>query len=148
MRGAASSEVNEEMPERLRSIASRLRRLVADRRRAPRHKVRLSVLVSLLDASGTQPANVSGHTRDVSEDGLALILPIIRVGDRYLVGDAATLRITLRLPDANVRLYGTPVRYERLDETQQQDRGFLVGIRLEQSSDHTLLVDYLKTLEK
>jgi hypothetical protein len=139
------------MPEHLRSIASRLRRLVADRRRAPRYNVRLSALVSLLDAaSGAQPANASGHTRDVSEDGLAIILPNIRVGERYLVGDAVTLRITLKLPDANVRLYGKPVRYERLDEDQQQDRGFLIGIRLDEISDRdrALLFDYLKTLKK
>jgi hypothetical protein len=136
------------MPERLRSIASRLRQLVADRRRAPRYKVRLPALVSLFDASGARPANVSGHTHDVSEDGLAVVLPSIRIGERYLVGDAVTLRVTLRLPDRNVRLYGTPVRYERLDESQNRDKGFLVGIRLDQTSDHALLVDYLKTLKK
>jgi hypothetical protein len=136
------------MPERLRSIASRLRELVADRRRAPRHRVRLPALVALLDASGAQPANVSGHTRDVSEDGVALVLPGIRVGDRYLVGDTVSLRVTLRLPDKNVRLYGKPVRYERLDEPQHEDKGFMIGVRLDQTSDHALLVEYLKTLKK
>jgi hypothetical protein len=113
--------------------------------------VRLPVIASLLDAaSNSQPANVAGHTRDVSEDGLAVVLPNIRVGERYLVGDAVTLRITLKLPDANVRLYGKPVRYERLDEDQQQDRGFLIGIRLDEISDRdrALLFDYLKTLKK
>ena len=137
------------MPERLRSIASRLRQLVADRRRAPRHKVRLPALVSLFDASGAQPANVSGHTHDVSEDGLAVVLPSIRIGDRYLVGDAVTLRVTLRLPDKNVRLYGTPVRYERLEEGQP-DAGFVIGIRLTETDerDRALLADYQKTLKK
>ena len=138
------------MPERLRSIASRLRQFVADRRRAPRYKVRLPVLVSLLDAaSNAQPANASGHTRDVSEDGLAVMLPNIRVGERYLVGDAVTLRITLKLPDASVRLYCTPVRYERLEEGQP-DPGFIIGIRLDEASDRdrALLYDYLKTLKK
>ena len=138
------------MPERLRSIASRLRQFVADRRRAPRYKVRLPVLVSLLDAaSSAQPANASGHTRDVSEDGLAVILPNIRIGDRYLVGDAVKLRITLKLPDSQVRIYGTPVRYERLEEGQP-DTGFLIGIRLDEAPerDLALLYDYLKTLKK
>jgi hypothetical protein len=136
------------MPERLRSIASRLREFVADRRRAPRHRVRLPAVVSLLDPTGAQPASVSGHTRDVSGDGVALVLPSIRVGDRYLVGDAVKLRVTLRLPDANVRLYGNPVRYQRLDEEGHEDKGFLIGVRLDESSDHALLVEYLKTLKK
>lgn len=138
------------MPERLRSIASRLRQFVADRRRAPRFKVRLPVFVSLLDAaSGAQPATANGHTRDVSEDGLAVVLPAIRIGDRYLVGDSVTLRVTLKLPEASARLYGTPVRYERLEEGQT-DAGFVIGIRLTETDerDRVLLADYLKTLKK
>jgi len=138
------------MPELIRTIASRLRQFVADRRRAPRHNVRLPVVVSLLDAaSNSQPASAAGHTHDVSEDGLAVVLPNIRVGERYLVGDAVTLRVTLKLPDASVRLYGTPVRYERLEEGQP-DPGFIIGIRLDEASEHdrALLYDYLKTLKK
>jgi hypothetical protein len=137
------------MPELLRSIVSRMREFVSDRRRAPRHKVRLPVLVSLLDAdAGAQPANVSGHTRDVSEDGLAVILPNIRVGSRYLVGDEVTLRVTVKLNETSARLYGKPVRHEKLDEEQHADKGFLIGIRLDVSADHALLVEYLKTLKK
>ncbi|MDT7687290.1 MAG: hypothetical protein QOJ70_1858 [Acidobacteriota bacterium] len=139
------------MPELLRSIASRLRVFVGNRRRAPRHSVRLPVFVSLLDATPGAPpsAGVAGHTRDVSEGGLAVLLPGIRVGERYLVGDGVTLRLTLKLPGAaTARLYGTPVRYERLDEEGQTDSVFLVGLRLDESGDRALLTDYLKSLEK
>jgi hypothetical protein len=136
------------MPELIRSIASRMREFVGNRRRAPRQRVSLPVFVSLLDAaSGSSPAAVAGHTLDVSESGLGLVLPGIRVGDRYLVGDGVTLRITLKLPDASARLYGTPVRYERLEEGQP-DAGFLVGVRLTEESDRALLADYLKSLKK
>src|SRR5918997_3290708 len=104
----------EEMPELLRTIASRLRELVGNRRRAPRRKVRLAVFVSLLDATpGAPPAGgVAGHTRDASESGLGVVLPVIRLGGRYLVGGGVTLRLTLKLGEQNARLYGTPVRYE------------------------------------
>src|SRR4051812_18663495 len=104
------------MPEHLRKIASRLREFVADRRRAPRHRVSLPVSVSLLDAEASaEPVLVQGHTREVREEGVGLILPNIRVGGRYLVGASVTLRVTLKLPDAYARLYGTPVRHEKLD---------------------------------
>ena len=136
------------MPERLRTIASRLRELVGNRRRAPRYKMRLPVFVSLLDtATGDAPAGVTGHTRDVSESGLAVILPAIRVGGRYLAGDGVTLRLTLKLPDVSARLYGTPVRYERLEDGQP-DAGFLVGIHLNDDGDRALLSAYLKSLKK
>ena len=138
------------MPEQLRKIASRLRELIADRRRSPRYRVSLPVTVSLLDAEASaEPALAQGSTRDVSADGLGVILPNIRVGGRYLVGDSVTLRVTLKLPDAYARLYGTPVRYEKLDAAGPE-RGFLVGIRLTDTSgrDHALLVDYIKSFGK
>ncbi len=137
------------MPELLRTIASRLRELMSNRRRAPRYRVRLSVFVSVLDsAQGAAPAGVAGHTRDVSDGGLAVVLPAIRVGDRYLAGDGTMLRLTLKLPDASARLYGTTVRYERLEGDGQTDAGFLVGIHLNEDGDRALLAEYLKSLKK
>ncbi|HVF67170.1 MAG TPA: PilZ domain-containing protein [Pyrinomonadaceae bacterium] len=139
------------MPEYLRRIASRVRELVADRRRSPRHRVSLPVSVSLLDAEASaEPVLVQGRTRDVSEDGLGLILPHIRVGGRYLVGDSVTLRVTLKLPDAYARLYGTPVRHEKLDANGPDTAGFFVGIRLTDTDerDHTLFVNYVKSFGK
>lgn len=138
------------MPEHLRKIASRLREFVADRRRSPRYRVSLPVTVSLLDAEASaEPALAQGHTRDVSADGLGIVLPNIRVGGRYLVGDSVTLRITLKLPDSYARLYGMPVRYEKL-EAGDPDTGFIVGIHLTETSerDQALLVNYIKTLGK
>ncbi len=135
------------MPELLRTIATRLRELVGNRRRAPRHRVRLSAFVSMLDAAaGAAPAGLACHTRDASDGGLGLILPAIRVGGRYLVGDGVKLRVTLKLPGGSARLYGTPVRYERLEEGDP-DGGFLVGVRLDSDGDRPLLAEYLAGLK-
>lgn len=139
------------MPELIRTIASRLRELVGNRRRAPRRRVRLAVFVSLLDpAPGAPPAGgVAGHTRDASESGLGVVLPAIHLGGRYLVGEGVTLRLTLKLGDQSARLYGTPVRYERLDEGPdgQTNPGFLLGIRLHEDGDRALFADYLKGMK-
>ena len=138
------------MPELIRSITSRLREFVGNRRRAPRLQLRLPVVVSLLDAGGrAHPATLSGHTRDASESGLGVILPAIRVGERYLVGEGHTLRILLKLPESHARLYGTPVRYERL-EADQPDTGYLVGIRFTETADedYATLVAYLRRIKK
>ncbi|HLM58182.1 MAG TPA: PilZ domain-containing protein [Pyrinomonadaceae bacterium] len=137
------------MPERLRSIANRLRQFVADRRRLPRYKARLPVVVSLLNVRVVAtPATLSGHTCDASVEGLGLILPAIRIGDRYLVGEGHTLRINIKLPDASARLYGIPVRYERLEDGQP-GRSYLVGLRLTETHDpdYALYSDYLKSLK-
>ena len=137
------------MPELLRSITSRLRDFVGTRRRAPRHRVELPVFVAVLDAAPGAPpsAGLAGLTRDVSDGGLALLLPAVRVGGRYLVGDGIKLRITLKLEGASARLYGTPVRYEQPDGAPPDAR-YLVGVRLDDSGDRAVLADYLKSLEK
>jgi hypothetical protein len=141
------------MSERLRTIASRLRELVGNRRRAPRRKVRLAVFVSVLDSTpGAPPAGgVAGHTRDASESGIGIVLPVIHLGGHYLVGDGVTLRLTVKLGEQSARLYGTPVRYERLDEDhdgEQGHPGFLLGIHLHEDGDRALLAEYLKNLKK
>jgi PilZ domain len=134
------------MTERLRAIASRLRRLVGERRRHLRYKVRLAASVVLLGAKGeaaTKP--LEGHTRDVSACGLALVLPAVRVGDRYLAGEAQTLGVTLRLPAATVRLRGTPSRYERLDD-EGAGTAYLIGLRITEMDerDRAAFDEYLK----
>lgn len=137
------------MPERIRAITRRLREFVGNRRRAPRVSLRLPASVSLLDAGGrAHPATLSGHTRDASESGVGIILPAIRVGERYLVGEGHTLRVILKLPDAHARLYGTPVRYERL-ESDQSETGYLVGIRLTETTDedYATFVAYLRRIK-
>jgi len=132
------------MPELLRSIANRLREYVGDRRRAPRRRVRLACVVSLLDERAGAPPTLAGHTCDVSESGVGLILPSIRIGGRYLAGEGQTLRITLKLPHETARLYGTPVRYERLESP---GAGYLVGVRLADDQGRAALAEYIKTLK-
>lgn len=113
--------------------------------------MRLAVFVSLLDAApGAPPAGgVAGYIRDASESGLGVVLPVIRLGGRYLVGDGVTLRLTVKLGEESARLYGTPVRYERLEEGQDGETspGFLLGIRLQEDGDRALLAEYLKGMK-
>lgn len=123
------------MPELMREIASRLRDYVGNRRRAPRRRARLAVAVSLLDSRArAHPSFLEGHTRDLSRSGLALILPAIRIGDRYLTGESQTLRVTLRLPTGAIQLYATAVRYERLEEPEGACT-YLIGARIKEMSD-------------
>lgn len=135
------------MPERLRAIASSLRRLVGERRRHPRVRVRLDASVVLLGARGeavTPP--LEGYTRDVSACGVAVILPAVRVGERYLAGEAQTLSVTLRLPSSTLKLRAVPARYQRLDE-DGADTGYLIGLRITHVDDagRAALDEFLKS---
>ena len=139
------------MPELIRSIAARLHRFIGNRRRAPRYKLRLPLSISLLDvrssANGAGRARaLEGYTRDLSESGLAMILPAIRIGEHYLMGEGRTLRVVLELPTAPVEMKVVPVRYERLDESEAE-KGYLIGLSINEMSDQDRegFVEYLRS---
>lgn len=129
------------MPELLRSIIARLRTVAGNRRRARRYRVRLSVEISLLgvkssaeSAQSRRPLKVLGHTRDLSETGLALIVPTIRAGEHYLTGEGRRLLVALDHPHGPILLEVSPVRYEQLDESETET-GYLIGARITEMSD-------------
>jgi hypothetical protein len=129
------------MPELLRSIITRLRSLAGNRRRARRYRVRLPLDVSLLgvkskaeSAVARRPAVIPGYTRDLSATGIALVVPTIRAGEHYLTGEGRRLLITLRPSDGPLAIEVSPVRYEQLDESENET-GYLIGVHITQMSD-------------
>jgi hypothetical protein len=124
------------MPERLRSIVARLRGYVADRRRAPRFCLRLPCAVSLHEPQGVRRAaqELAGFTHDLSASGLSLVLPAVRVGERYLTGAGVMLRVRLEYPTGPLELLATPVHYDQYDEEDSVKR-FLVGVRIVEMSE-------------
>jgi len=140
------------MAEKLRSIVVRLREYVGNRRRATRHRLRLPFSVSLYDPTLAGESlhrlpRLDGVTRDLSTSGLALTLPAVRIGERYLTGTDVTLRIVLEHPTGPLELLATPVRYEQLDEAET-DKGFLIGVRIKEmnAADRARYESYLKQL--
>jgi hypothetical protein len=146
------------MPELIRSIASRLREFIGNRRRAPRFvthlEVGLALSVSLSNAKGSavsdvQPLKLAGYTRDISATGLALIVPAIRIGGQYITGENRTLEIMLKLPTSTIKVRATPVRYSPLDK-EGTDTGYLIGAQIVHMSDQdrTHFDAYLETLTR
>jgi hypothetical protein len=143
------------MPEFLRSIVNRLREHVGNRRAAPRYPTHLEVAlilsVSVSDGGKAQletsPLRLAGYTRDISESGLALIMPAIHIGGQYLNSPNRTLDITIKLPTGPVHLQATPVRYSPLDE-DAKDTGYIIGVEITGMSqqDRARYEAYLKKL--
>jgi len=156
------------MPELVRSITARLREFVHDRRCAKRYLVRLSCQVELakasiksevsgLKAAGLNPLNppvsnlksqiIEGHTRDVSSDGIALILPAIRIGEHYLAGEHHPLLVRLQLPESLIEMHTVAVRYDSFTD-EDQETGYIVGARITQlgQEGRAQYVDFLNSL--
>jgi hypothetical protein len=127
------------MSELPRRIVSRLRRFIGNRRHCKRVRTRLSFTLSLSDPrvspnGARRLPNLEGHTLDVSSTGLALIVPAIRIGEHYLTGSDRRLHVKLDLPNGPVEMMLTPVRYESLDEDQEES-GYLIGARIAEMAD-------------
>jgi hypothetical protein len=127
------------MSELPRRIVSHLRRFIGNRRRFKRVRARLEFTLSLSDprvnTNGFRRLpTLNGHTFDVSTSGLALIVPAIRIGEHYLAGEERRLYVKLELPSGPVEMKLAPVRYESLDENQEET-GYLIGARIVEIAD-------------
>ncbi len=121
------------MPELIRSVVSRLRIYVKDRRRSPRLSVRLLFSLSVCrdpNGNGSHRArHLKGHTRDLSKNGLALNVPQIHLDGHHLAAEGSELELRLELPGGTVPMRVVPRRYERLDESELGCT-YLMGVRI------------------
>ena len=87
---------------------------------------------------------VAGHTVNISEAGLAVVLHAQNIDEQYLLGAEGSMAIELDLPNGlSIEIQATPVRYEKLAE------GYLIGARISEMSerDRELFKEYLRELE-
>jgi c-di-GMP-binding flagellar brake protein YcgR len=127
------------MAEFTRALVSRVRQFVGDRRHSKRHTVRLPFTVSMAspakNLNGARAVkDLRGHTLDLSDSGIALIVPAITLGEHHLVGENRTLDVKLELPGGPVEMQVTPVRYESLDE-HETETGYLIGAKIATMSE-------------
>ena len=137
----------------LNSLAGRLRAFIGNRRRAPRRNARVSARlpfsIALLepkneggrDLKGKK--SLSGHTSDLGETGLTLVLPSLRIGDNYLTEEDNYLLIELEIPSGPVTVLGGSARFQ-----YTAGAGYLLGVRIVkmQEEEHARYLTYLRTL--
>jgi hypothetical protein len=140
------------MAEFARTVVSRLRRFVGDRRRAKRQRVRLAFSLSIASPAKSlqgsrRTITMDGHTLDLSANGMGLIVPAITLDEHHLVGENRGLNVQLELPPGPVEMQVLPVRYERL-EADASETGYLVAVKIVGMSqeDRTRYSEYVSTL--
>jgi hypothetical protein len=97
------------------------------------------------ERAASLPSLLAGYTRNLSETGLALVVPSLHFGGHYLNVVGSTLHIMLELPTGTVPIRATPVRCERLDG---KETGYLIGVRITEMNDSewVRLVQYVRSL--
>lgn len=126
------------MPELIRSVVSRMRVYVRDRRRSPRLRIRLLFSVSVCrNPSGNgspRERALKGHTRDISVNGLALNVPQVHLDGHHLATGERELQLRLELPGGPISMVVVPRRYERLEESEL-GCNYLIGAQISQIDD-------------
>ena len=89
-----------------------------------------------------------GSTRNVSENGLAIVLSSLQIESRLITDEDCRLRIVLDIyPKGFVEMEATAVRSERLNEKEIK-AGYLVGVCITNisESDRARYLEYLASL--
>ena len=113
-------------------MASAWETIRSERRREPRHKVSLRASVSVIEpeTEESRGATVLAHTRDVSKEGLSLVMPEARIGPHNLDEGGHDVLIVLVLPagdSVNIEgrlAYCTPLKAD------EPTAGCLAGIQI------------------
>jgi hypothetical protein len=125
------------MPELIRSVVSRVRIYINDRRQSPRLRIRLLFSLSISRSArgnGSQREILKGHTRDISAHGLGLTVSQVHLDGYHLAAEERQLQLTLELPDGPVSMIVVPSRYEMLDESELGCK-YLLGAQIREISD-------------
>lgn len=135
------------MANLIRKIAAELTGFVISRLTAPRKKLRVPVIITLEPHRDGQPETLAlkGETRDLSVSGIALIVPSIRLNEKYLVGENRKIYAALDLPNGRINVELIGCRYEQID-MHDSTANYLVGARIVAVSDadKALYREYLK----
>ena len=72
---------------------------------------------------------ILGRTSDLSDSGMSLYVPAIRINEDYLVGQDRIVNVELDLAGRKVRMKVAGRRYEPTDSQVKEDK-FLVGVEI------------------
>jgi len=123
------------MPELVRSVVSRVRVYFKDRRQSPRLRVRLVFSVAINregngNGSSSRARSLQGHTRDLSQSGVALLVPQVHLDGHHLAAEGRELKVQLQIGSGDpISMVVMPRRYERLEEAEL-GCAYLIGARI------------------
>lgn len=105
-----------------------------------RHNHQMPVIISFDSHKNTAKTNaaklsVRGETKDLSNTGIAFIVPSIRLREYYLVGENRPLDVEISLPNGKVKMQIVGQRYEQLGDQHSSLSGYLIGAAITQMQD-------------
>ncbi len=121
-----------------------------NRRHMPRHKVRLSASVSLIETETDESEwpSVLAYTRDISQAGMALVVPSLQMGCHDLNKGDYVLRVILAISaETSVRILARLIHCGLFNQ-DELGIGYLIGVNIEEMSgeDRVLYDEFIGSL--
>ena len=102
------------------------------------------------DAAGGNLLRLSCRTRDLSETGLALVVPAARLDERFLPRESCLMLVLLELPGGSgqVALEAAPMHHQLVGGDEAGGASYLVGASIQNISgrDRARFLAFLDTL--
>jgi hypothetical protein len=125
-----------------------------ERRKTPRLKTRCEVTLvgdaSMLDIlskdDDSNKLTLFGSTLDMSESGMAFIVPAFLVDENFCTDEGSSLQLRLELPAGTISLRASPVHCKPLNQRNPSD-GSIIGARI-MEMDEEDRQGYLKHLRQ
>jgi len=125
----------------IRKLIAKFNRLKAEHFASVRHKQAVPIKLSFepnrssrrMDAQ-PKVVFISGETADLSQSGIAFVVPSVRIKEDYLVGGGRVLNAELDLPNGKVSMKIVGQRYEQVGEHTSTAR-YLVGASIQEMTD-------------
>lgn len=126
----------------IRKLIARFNKSITERVHSARHDGEFPISIAFEPNHKTgrlsaplENLSVKGVSRDLSESGIAFVVPSIRLKENYLVGENSTLCADLDLPNGRIRMIVAGQRYEQLSDEHTSTTKYLIGARIVSMTD-------------
>ncbi len=120
----------------IRELITRFNRSLSERLVSSRRRFKAPIKVWFEPEVNTDRARddarsacIFGETSDISRTGIGFIVPLIRIKEKYLVGQDRNLNIEIDLPSGKVFMRAVGCRYEKVGVHLSAER-FFVGAQI------------------
>lgn len=79
--------------------------------------------------------SIKGVSHDLSQSGIAFVVPSIRLKENYLVGENRPLNAELDLPNGKVKMVVVGQRYEQITDEHSSTTKYLIGAKITQMTE-------------
>lgn len=138
----------------IRKLIWNFKKSISERAAPKRYNLQIPIIISFEACKNTGKKNaatanlsVRGETKDLSNSGMAFIVPSIRLKEYYLVGENRTLDAELNLPGGKIKMRIVGHRYEQLIDEHASTNSYLIGASIVEisSDERKIYQDFLRS---